>query len=167
MPLTAALFAFWIVLSGKLDAFHLTAGAVSSVGITWATFRLLLLKPAIGPESVHPASSTPWLRLLAYIPWLSWQIFIASVQVAYVVLHPRLPIAPRMVRFHHPLRDTQARLTLANSITLTPGTVTVDVQGDTFLVHALTEASALSLLPEGGEKMQRRVTRLFRAGART
>jgi multicomponent Na+:H+ antiporter subunit E len=163
-PLTVALFALWVILSGKFDAFHLLAGAASAYSISLGTRRLLLLPPAIGPDSVHPVFAIPWLRLLTYIPWLGWQIVLSSFQVAAVVLHPRMPIHPRLVRFQTSLPHTLARLTLANSITLTPGTVTLDVQDGAFLVHALTEASADGLLPKnGGPSMLQRVAALYPA----
>jgi multicomponent Na+:H+ antiporter subunit E len=162
LPLTLALFALWVVLSGKFDAFHLLIGAGSALCISLGTHRLLLLPPAIGPASVYPVRAIPWFGLLAYLPWLGWQIVLASVHIAFVVLHPRMPISPRLVRFRTSLPHTLARLTLATSITLTPGTVTLDVQDDEFLVHALTEPSARGLAPEAEEgTMQRRVAALY------
>jgi multicomponent Na+:H+ antiporter subunit E len=161
-PLTLALVALWVVLSGKFDAFHLSIGVASAFCISLGTYRLLLLPPAIGPESVYPLTALPWLRLLFYLPWLGWQIVVASFHVAYVVLHPKMPIRPRLVRFRTSFPHTLARLTLANSITLTPGTVTLDVQDNEFLVHALTEASARDLDPlEGEGAMQQRVAALY------
>lgn len=165
-PLAVLLFALWIVLSGKLDAVHLLMGAISTLCITMGTYRLLLLPPAIGPEMVHPVAIVPWGRLLTYIPWLCWEIVVASVQVAYLVLHPKMPISPCLVRFRMPLPHTLARLTLATSITLTPGTVTLDVQDDEFLVHALTVEGARGLDPStAGRTMPHRVAALYtRAG---
>jgi multicomponent Na+:H+ antiporter subunit E len=162
LPLTVALFVLWVVLSGKFDVLHLLMGLASAIGVTIGTQRLLLLPPAIGPESVHPARVIPWSRLLIYIPWLFWQVVLSSVQVAYVVLHPRMPLSPRLLRFQTALPHTLARLTLATSITLTPGTVTLDVEGDAFLVHALTAAGASGLDPAvGGKTMQQRVAALY------
>ena len=162
VPLTVALMTLWIVLSGKFDPFHLSVGMLSALAITLGTHRLLVLPPAIGPANLNPFAVHPWLRLLTYVPWLLWQIVISSLHIAYVVLHPQMPIAPRMVRFQVKLPHALARLTLANSITLTPGTVTIDVQGDEFLVHVLTETSLQGLLPATGEgDMQQRVTNLF------
>ncbi|MGQ4808859.1 hypothetical protein NKDENANG_02252 [Candidatus Entotheonellaceae bacterium PAL068K] len=166
-PLTLALFALWVVLSGKFDAFHLLIGAASALCISLGTCRLLLLPPAIGPPAVHPAAAIPWLRLLAYLPWLSGQIVLASLHIAVVVFHPRLPIRPRLVRFRTALPHTLARLTLASSITLTPGTVTLDVQDDEFLVHALTERSTRGLkTPDAAGSMQQRVAALYATATR-
>lgn len=163
-PLTIALFVLWVVLSGKFDVVHLLMGAASAVCITIGTHRLLLLSPAIAPEAVHPARTVPWRGLLLYGAWLFWQVVVSSVQVAYAVLHPKMPISPRLLRFHSELPHTLARLTLATSITLTPGTVTLDVDGDEFLVHALTEDGANGLDPAvGGDAMQQRVAALYAA----
>ena len=162
LPVSLLLFALWMVLSGKFDAFHLTIGAVSAVCIALSTHRLLLLPPFIISADTHPLASLPWLRLLAYLPWLCWQIVLSSVQVAYIVLHPRLPMQPRLIRFRAHLPHALARLTLATSITLTPGTVTLDTHDDEFLVHALTTDSAKALEPpEGDSEMQRRVASLY------
>lgn len=166
-PLAVLLFVLWIILSGKLDAVHLLMGAVSTICITLGTYRLLLLPPAIGPETVHPAMVVPWGRLLTYIPWLCWEIVVASVQVAYLVLHPKMPISPCLIRFRMPLPHTLARLTLATSITLTPGTVTLDVQGDEFFVHALTAEGARGLDPStAGRTMPHRVAALYTTAGR-
>lgn len=152
----AVLFAFWVVLSGKLDPLHLGMGALSAVFVAWATRPLLALPPVLGGAGPAPVASP---RFLLYLLWLGGQIVVSSLQVAWVVLHPRLPIAPRVVRLVSPLPHNLARLTLANSITLTPGTVTLDVEGDEYVVHALTAASAGSV-SEGGA-MPRRVGSLF------
>jgi multicomponent Na+:H+ antiporter subunit E len=162
VPLTVALMALWIILSGRFDLFHLSFGMLSALAITLGTNRLLLLPPAIGPATLNPFTAHPWLRLLTYVPWLFWQIVLSSLHIAYVVLHPQMPITPRVVSFQVKLPHALARLTLANSITLTPGTVTIDVRGDEFLVHALTATSIQGLLPAAGEgDMQQRVTKLF------
>ena len=100
----------------------------------------------------------PWHRFAVYLPWLGVQVVVASLQVVYVVWHPRLPVSPGVLRIRKRYPHTMARLTLANSITLTPGTVTLDVDGDEFVVHALTESGGRAL--ERGT-MPDRVSRLF------
>jgi len=157
LPVSAALFAFWVLLSGKFDAAHLGAGGVSALLVGFAAARLWALPPVIGAGR-HPFGDVRWLRAMWYGPWLLGGIVHSSSQVAYLVLHPRMPIDPRLIRLRPRLPHTLARLTLANSITLTPGTVTLDVTGDEFLVHALTPASARNL--EQGI-VQRRVAGLF------
>ncbi len=164
--LAMLLFAFWVVLSGKFDAFHLGIGAVSAVCIAYGTQHLLMRFPAIVSADRHPVTAIAWGRLLLYAPWLAWQVALSGMQVAWLVLHPKMPISPRVVRFDAHLPHELARLTLANSITLTPGTVTLDVEGDTFVVHALTTGSAATLMPETGQgSMQRHVAALYPTSA--
>ncbi len=164
IPLGIILFVFWAILSGKFDAFHLGIGAVSAVCIAFGTQNLLLRPPAVVSAGRHPITAINWGRLLLYAPWLAGQVVLSSLQIAWVVLHPKMPIRPRIVQFDTPLPHTLARLTLANSITLTPGTITLDVEGDTFTVHALTTSSAEALTPTTGQgEMQRHVAFLYRA----
>ncbi|ETW98571.1 MAG: hypothetical protein ETSY1_18250 [Candidatus Entotheonella factor] len=168
IPLAIILFAFWVVLSGKFDAFHLGIGVVSAVCIALGTHNLLLRAPAIVPGYRHPLAAISWGRLLLYAPWLAWQVVLSGVQVAWLVLQPKMPISPCMVQFETDLPHELARMTLANSITLTPGTVTLDVEGDTFIVHALTASSAVALSPQTGQgRMQHRVEFLYRVSAPT
>ena len=161
VPLAVLLFVFWILLSGKLDAFHLGAGLLASLAIGFATCRLYALRPTIVAETRHPFFVIPWLRFATYLPWLAWQIIVASIQVAKLVLRPTLDIDPRLIRFEKKLPHNMARTVLANSITLTPGTVTLDVRADEYLVHALTGEAADSLLGTGPNDMKRRVEEVF------
>jgi multicomponent Na+:H+ antiporter subunit E len=168
ISLTILLFTFWVVLSGKFDGFHLGLGAASAICIALGTRRLLVLPPPIGVEHRHPMDVVPWVRLLVYIPWLAWQIVLSAAQVALVVLHPKMPIQPSLVRFRVTLPHAMAQLTLSTSITMTPGTITLDVQDDEFLVHALTHRSANDLLPpHGSGAMQSRVASLYAAAQPT
>jgi multicomponent Na+:H+ antiporter subunit E len=162
LPLMLLLFGLWVILSGKWDGFHLALGAGSALGIGLGTRRLLFLPPAIGPAAVYPFAAIPWWRLVLYLPWLLWQIVLSSLQVAYAVLHPRMPIQPGMIRFRASLPHPLAQLTLGTSITLTPGTITIDVQDDEFVVHALTAEAAQALAPPTGQgDMPRRVAALY------
>ena len=163
LPLAVALFGFWVILSGKLDFFHLGAGALASLVIATVTGRLYRLEPAIATPRRHPFVDMPWLGLVLYLPWLLLQIAIASVQVAAIVLRPRMEHEPRLFRFRFVLPHNMARATLANSITLTPGTVTLDVREDDYLVHALTRDAERSLQSDEPGNMKHRVALLFGA----
>lgn len=159
--LTLELFAFWIVLTESLEGRTLALGAAVALVVAFLTHPLFYLPPAISTTDRGPGMLTPWPRLLRYLPWLLKEIVVSNFQIAWIVLHPRLPISPRLVRFTVRLPHAFARATLANSITLTPGTITVDQQGDQYLVHALTEKMASGLRPEDPRSMPGRVTRVF------
>lgn len=93
-------------------------------------------------------------RFFAYVPWLLWQITKSNVDLVYRTLHPDMPINPRVIRFKTGLDSDLGQTLLANSITLTPGTVTIGIEDDgTYVVHAIAVEPAESLL--AGE-MQRR-----------
>jgi len=153
LPFTVLLFVFWIVLSGKLDRSHLFAGAICAIAVSLWTGRLLRLPPQVGSSASHPLAGVFWSRFPMYLLWLAWQVIRANLHVAWIVLHPRMPIEPSLVRLDKPAPHTFARLVLANSITLTPGTVTLDVDDTGYLVHALTSRSASGL--RSGDTVQR------------
>ena len=161
LPLAAVLFAFWVVLSGKLDAFHLGAGVVASLAIAYASCGMYAVDPGIVPRGRHPFFVMPWIRLVLYVPWLAWQILVAAFQVAKLVLSPRADLSPRVFTLEHPLPHNMARATLANSITLTPGTVTLDVRGDVYVVHGLNDEAESGLTENSPTGMPARLSALF------
>jgi multicomponent Na+:H+ antiporter subunit E len=131
---------FWIVLSGYFDFIHLFSGLLCCLLIAHVSKGLLdIPRPSV------------CIRMIPYIPWLCWQIILANLDVAYRVLHPRMPIDPNVVRFRADLHTDFGKVLLANSITLTPGTVTIDVEGDEFIVHSLTKKAR-----DGLSDMQRK-----------
>lgn len=141
------LFSFWLLMSGYFTPFLLAAGLGSSIAVYVFTRRMGVLEKGFPIELGIPA--------VTYWPWLAREIVKSAWTVSLIILSPRLPISPVFVRVRPSQRTTPARVTFANSITLTPGTITVDADGDEFLVHALTQAGADDLA--GGE-MDRRVT---------
>lgn len=145
LPIGLILFGLWIVLSPKRDPLHLALGALSACVVALLSERLIVQPPPIAEPNGRTLLWMPWHRFAVYLPWLAVRVVIASLQVTYLVLHPRLTVNPRVLRIRARYPHTLARLTLANSITLTPGTVTLDVDGDEFLVHALTESAARDL----------------------
>lgn len=96
------------------------------------------------------------LKLLRYIPWLVWQIAKANIQVARIILHPRLPISPTIFKLKTGQQTDLGCAIYANSITLTPGTVSISVDPTTIEIHALTEAFATNV-QQG--KIERQVAR--------
>jgi multicomponent Na+:H+ antiporter subunit E len=150
LALTATLFAFWLLLSGIYTPFLVLSGLVASVSVALLARRMEL----VDRES-HPVQLA--LAGLAYWPWLFKEIAKAGWQVTRIILDPRLPISPTLVRFRPSQKSTVALATHANSITLTPGTITVEARADEFLVHALTREGAAGVVDS---EMDRRVSRL-------
>lgn len=145
------LFAAWVILSGHFDLLHLGFGVACAALVAAVSHDLLL--PGTGPQT----TLTTIARFAGYVPWILWEVFRANLHVAWLVLRPSA-MRPQIVRFRTSLGSDLAKVTLGNSITLTPGTVTVDIDGDEFVVHALSDKSAADLL--SGD-MERRVARLF------
>lgn len=143
------LFVFWLLLSGNFTAFLVTMGAVSAVAIALLGRRMDLID-----HEGHPIHLT-W-RVLGYWPWLMKEIAKSAWEVSRIIVNPRLPISPTLVRVKTSQQTAVGVVTYANSITLTPGTISVDVKRGEILVHALTREGAKGLLT--GE-MDRRVTR--------
>tara|TARA_B100000945_G_scaffold269827_1_gene230908 strand:+ start:274 stop:633 length:360 start_codon:yes stop_codon:yes gene_type:complete len=96
-------------------------------------------------------------RVIRFFPWLLWQIVLANIDLTLRTLHPKLPINPILINLKNNLTTDLGMVIMANSITLTPGTVTIDVNKNEFLVHAISEKVAQSLI--SGE-MQARVKRI-------
>ena len=142
---------FWLVFSGKLDLFHLTLGLICCALTAFVSHDLLIT------NTKWEKRLTKCLRFALYVPWLIYQIILANFHVAYLVLNPKR-IHPHVIRFKTKLKNDMSIVTLANSITLTPGTITMDIEGDELVVHALSKKVADDLL--GGE-MEERVARIF------
>jgi len=147
------LLGFWLLLSGHYDFFHISMGVFSSLLVIFINLRLkryFFYQEEIDKTEARIKShfhvGIKFFRLLYYIPWLLWQIVIASLQVAYAVLSPKMPIDPSLILFKTKLPCMTAKVILGNSITLTPGTITVQISGDDFVVHALMDVSSSGIL---------------------
>jgi len=146
------LFAFWMLLSGHFDVFHLILGAVCCILVAYLFHDLLFANVRVGDMRVVAA------RFIFYIPWLIKQIVLSNLHVASVVLRPEMPIDPQIVTFKTKLETDISSVTLANSITLTPGTITMDIKDGVYYVHALDQKVAEDL--NAGE-MEDRVAHIF------
>ncbi|MDX9721479.1 MAG: Na+/H+ antiporter subunit E [Myxococcota bacterium] len=133
---TTALFVFWLVLTGSFAPVELISGALLSVALGAWGARVLWPEdsPAITPRQA--------LRFVLFIPHLLASVLMAALQVAEVVLDPRMPIEPHLMNHRTSFTRPASRVLYANSITLTPGTITVDVDDDTFCIHCLAERFA-------------------------
>lgn len=158
------LFAFWLALSGKFEVKYLFFGVISAMLVTFVTQDLLddLLASERQRRKKKSSSAASLLmaswKFLGYVVWLLYSIAEANLQVAYVVLHPKLPIEPGLLRFRTRLRSEIGHVILANSITLTPGTITVHFSEGTYLVHTLMPQAAGSLLDA---QMQSKLEAIF------
>ncbi len=141
------LFCFWLVLSGQYTVITVPAGILSVIGVVALSHRM-----DIADEEGHPIHLVP--RTLTYWPWLVVEIAKSTWDVTKIILSPKLPISPTLIRVKASQRSAVGVATYANSITLTPGTITARVSGHEFLVHAVTRSGAEDLA-EG--TMDRRV----------
>jgi multicomponent Na+:H+ antiporter subunit E len=138
------LFGLWIALSGEFAIEFLVLGALTAA--TAISFTYLLFQGTHEWRSQPPSSRVSWhvgatFRFALYIPWLAYEILVSNLHVVYLVLHPRMPIDPTLVEFDTVLKSERAQVLLAQSITLTPGTVTIDASDSKFLIHCLSKAS--------------------------
>ena len=140
----ALLMVFWLLLSGHYDIMHISFGIFSVILVLLINHPIRRHLFSLEEHSDTLKLSIP--RLIFYIPWLLWQVVIASMQVACAVLHPKCPIDPALVRFKTGLGNTSSKVILGNSITLTPGTITLEIAQDEFLVHSLMDASCTGII---------------------
>jgi multicomponent Na+:H+ antiporter subunit E len=128
--------AFWLILSGLYDFFHILLGVIS-VSIV-ILFNSKIKKQRFFSEEDEKEADFSLLRLFYFIPFLLWEIISSSFRVAYIIIHPKMPMKTGIIKFKTNLPNMKAKVLLGNSITLTPGTVTLQIDGDEFLIHALT-----------------------------
>jgi multicomponent Na+:H+ antiporter subunit E len=134
-------YGFYLALGDPFDSFDLLSGlAVAGVVAVALSSTLFEAEPRVGRTLPRLARAT------LFVPYLLYEVAKANLAVAYVILHPSLPIDPTLVELEDVPEDRFERAALANAITLTPGTVTVDVGDERFVVHTLTEASRTGLL---------------------
>ncbi|MEM5788040.1 MAG: Na+/H+ antiporter subunit E [Syntrophobacteraceae bacterium] len=147
-------FATWLVLSGMYDLFHMGLGVLASCFITW-------LSADIFPPSVNRLCTVrAATRLIAYTAWLLLEIAKANVWMLYLVFHPKLyeKISPRTVTFRTSLKSPLGLTMLANSMTLTPGTITAEIDERGYVsVHAIDDRSAAGVPGE----LERKIIRIL------
>jgi multicomponent Na+:H+ antiporter subunit E len=143
-------YAFYLVIAGSLSAFNLATGAVTALlaaaGFSSVSF---MTSPSPGRTGLRV------VRLVLFVPYLVWEIAKANLSIAYIILHPSLPIDPEMQRFRVGVWGAFPVTMLGNSITLTPGTLTVDVGRDGLDIHTLTGGARDDLAAGGLERAVR------------
>lgn len=144
------LFLYWFLLSGHTGVLLLTLGLASVILVVWLVRRM------------DRNDNTPFrmlfkIEFFSYLGWLIWQVILTNIDVARRIWDPSLPIKPACRKIKVSINDPLIKTIYANSITLTPGTVTTEVGDDYFMVHALN-AESLDELEEG--EMEARLSRL-------
>ncbi len=145
------MFSFWILLSGEFTFILITSGIIASLIVAYLSHDIFIGKTDLKTEVGRV------FRFFVYVPWLLWEIVLANVEIAYLVLNPKPLVDPQIVRFKPDLKTDLGVVTLANSITLTPGTVTVEANKEEFVIHAIWQKSAEGII--SGE-MQRKVKKI-------
>lgn len=145
---TAALFVLWLLLSESYTWTHMGIGFLAALGV--ALLNTTRLAPA--EHRVH------WGRLFAYVPWLFGRILASGAHLSYLILHPGLPIDPKIIRCRTNLDNDNAVVVLGNSITLTPGTITVEANSEELVVHAMDDESTLDVT---SLRLEKKVAALF------
>lgn len=151
--LAIALFFLWLGLSGIYTPLLLALGAFSAIFVALLCRRLGIIDEEGAPFHL-------FFGVIGYWVWLFKEIIVANINVARLILHPRLPVSPNFFYAPASQKSDLGKVVFANSITLTPGTVAIEVQGDSILVHTLSADFAW-----GAEScdMDRRVTELEKA----
>ena len=150
MLLLVFLIIAWLLWSGQLQPLLLTLGGFSCLLTVYLTRRM-------GYFDTEVFSLRFGLRLFSYWVWLSREVLRSSIDVARVVLNPRLPISPQVIEIKASASHPVDQAILGNSITMTPGTLALDVHRGRIQVHCLTQMGAEDL--KSGE-MDRRVAAL-------
>lgn len=160
------LFVVWIFISGKLDPFHLSLGAISCLIVALVSTDLLYTNRQKGFASRIGEA----VRFISYTVWLMYQIVRANFHVTKLALSLKpmeRTIDPCIFTFQTNLKTDFGKFILANSITLTPGTVTIRIQDDTFYVHAITRTAMGDFADnENISEMEKRIAWIFEGGSR-
>ena len=150
LGLAITLFIFWLLLSGIYQPLIISFGIASSLLVAWIAHRMDVIDHEGFP--IHLGA-----KAVSYWPWLIWEIIKANIDVAAIIIKPKLPITPTMFNSHASQKTEVGQVTYANSITLTPGTISVGVTDGMVEVHALTSQSADDVITG---RMDKRVSQM-------
>lgn len=145
-------FGFWLLLNGRWTTEIAVVGVVLSALLYLFAWKFM----DYGPKKEW-AVARRLFRIIGYFFYLVGEIFRSAAQTIHYIWSPRDQVVPTLTSFRTRLRTDAGKVVLANSITMTPGTITVSIQEDKLLVHCLDETFAEGL--EGSE-MERRVMRV-------
>ncbi|MGF1605313.1 MAG: Na+/H+ antiporter subunit E [Rhodothalassiaceae bacterium] len=148
LVLLIALAVTWLLWSGHYDPFLLTLGTISILLTLYLARRMALIDRSTMPIQLG-------FGIVTYWGWLLKEIAVSNYRVARAILSPDLRIQPKLHKVDALPSSTLGRVIFGNSITLTPGTVTLDMAGSELMVHALEDPGA-----QGFDAMNRRVADL-------
>ena len=146
---TMALFVFWVLLSASFEWIHLCLGLICSLAVAWVN----------SGHSPFIPKFRVWSRILLYIPWLFYKIIQSSLHLTRLILHPALPIDPKLISLESNLSHHAAVVLFGNSITLTPGTITAEVDRNKLIVHAIDKVSGEDL---ESNQMESKIADIFK-----
>ncbi len=144
-----ALFVLWVMLSASFNWIHLGLGLILSFTVAWIN----------SGHSPFVPKFRLWGNILLYVPWLFVKIVQSSLHLTKLILHPALPIDPRLIHVESTLNHHAAVVLLGNSITLTPGTITAAVDRNKLIVHAMDEVSAEDVT---GKQIESKIAEIFK-----
>ena len=150
LGLAITLFIFWLLLSGIYQPLIISFGIASSLLVAWIAHRMDVADHEGFPIHLGAKAITYW-------PWLIWEIIKANIDVAAIIIKPKLSITPTMFNSHASQKTEVGQVTYSNSITLTPGTISVGVTDGMVEVHALTSQSADDVMTG---RMDKRVSQM-------
>jgi multicomponent Na+:H+ antiporter subunit E len=144
---TVSFFLIWLLISESFDLFHVGLGFLAAFGVAWfntdrSTSRSTILR----------------FRIVWYFPWLVGRILQSGFHLSVLILHPALPIDPKVIHYRTKLREDAGIVLLGNSITLTPGTITAEVNSHDLVVHAMDDKSADDVT---SQRLEQRIAGLF------
>lgn len=151
-----SLMIFWIIMSGFFDAVHLSFGVFSVASVLYVNRKLNSYR--YFEDDIDGLQHLRYGRALYYFFWMIGQIIIAGFHVLKIISKPSMPIKPAVITFDVDLPNVHAKMILGNSITLTPGTITVDITGNRFTVHSIDTSSREGII---NDQMPRQVLKLF------
>lgn len=143
-----ALFILWMMLSASFNWIHLGLGVVISFAVAWIN----------SGHSPFVPKFRLWSRIFLYLPWLFVKIVQGGLHLSKLILHPALPINPRLIDVEAKLGHHAAVVLLGNSITLTPGTITAEVDSNKLVVHAIDEVSGEDVT---SKRIELRISEIF------
>jgi len=148
--------AFWLAMSGIFGFVHILFGVITVAGVMILNYKIKSLH--FFKDDMDDLRELRFWKAPLYVLWMFLQIIIAGFHVLKVISMPKMPIETTMITFKADLPSAHAKMILGNSITLTPGTLTIDIVGDTFTVHALDKSSYESIV---NDEMPKKVLQLF------